>query len=311
MRPLRSARTLAVALLALAGCAQTVWSTVDGDRMHARVERQVAMGPRIPGSPGHAAMRTWLDSELKRLGADVTQQSFTDSSLGYPMALTNVIARYPARGAGPAATSHRRLLFCAHYDSRPFADRDPDPARRAMPIPGANDGGSGVAVLLELAELMAKTAPPVDVELVFLDGEDQGRAEHGEEFSLGARGYAARLGADKPVAGFLFDMVGDRDLGIYAERTSVERASNLVDLVNDAAAATGGKHFHREVRYQIIDDHIPLLDAGIPTVDLIDFDYGAWHTTRDSPDQVSAASLAEVARVGAWIIYSSPLALSR
>ena len=103
-------------------------------------------------------------------------------------------------------------------------------------------------------------------------------------------------------------MVGDRDLGIYDEANSAARATNLVELVHEAATATGATHFHRGVRYTLIDDHVPLLDAGLPAVDLIDFDYPAWHTSHDLPDQVSAASLAEVTRVAAWIVYQSALA---
>jgi glutaminyl-peptide cyclotransferase len=110
------------------------------------------------------------------------------------------------------------------------------------------------------------------------------------------------------VAAFLFDMIGARDLHIYAERNSSERASNLVALVADAAHATHADAFHDEVRWTIIDDHIPLNDAGLPAVDILDFDYPAWHTHRDTPDQLSAASLAQVARVAAWLVYSSPLA---
>jgi len=147
--------------------------------------------------------------------------------------------------------------------------------------------------------------------LVFLDGEDQGEASKADEFCFGARVYARHVPAGYAVAAFLFDMVGDRDLAIHPEVQSAERASNLVELVGAAARATGGVHFHPDPKYPITDDHIPLLDAGLPAVDIIDFDYPAWHTHRDLPDQVSAESLAEVARVAAWLIYRSPLGGSR
>jgi Zn-dependent M28 family amino/carboxypeptidase len=222
--------------------------------------------------------------------------------------LTNVIARF-----GPSGGS--RIVLCAHWDTRPFCDQDPDSSHRLDPVPGANDGGSGVAVLLEVAELMKVKPPPVGVDLVFFDGEDQGQATHSEEFSLGARAYATRLSQGpaegRPIAAFLFDMVGDHDLGIYPEVGSSERAANLVDLVNEAARATRAGHFHTEPRYRLTDDHTRLLDAGIPAVDIIDFDYPAWHTHLDRIDQVSAASLAEVAGVAAWLVYRSPLASTR
>lgn len=293
---------LLLALVVLGACAARF--EVDGARAHARVVRQVAFGPRVPGTAGHAAMLEWLVSELGRLGGRVERQAVVDSTLGRRLELTNVIAHFgPAGGRG--------LVLCAHWDTRPWCDEDPDTSRRAEPLPGANDGGSGVAVLLEVAELMRRTPPRCGVDLVFFDGEDQGRAVHPGEFSLGARGYAARLRAAperRPAAAFLFDMVGDRDLDIHPEQQSVERASNLVALVLEAAGATGAHGFHAEPRYRITDDHVPLLDAGLPAVDIIDFDYPAWHTHQDLPDRVSPASLAEVSRVAAWLVYRSPLA---
>lgn len=280
-------------------------SSVNGARALARVTQQCAHGPRVVGSEAHAKTLDWIVAEATRLGGRVERQTFGDSAAGEPITLTNVVARF-----GP--TTGRRILFCAHYDSRPWCDRDPDPAFHDQPVTGANDGASGVAVLLELAELFNVAPPPVGVDLVFFDGEDLGTNDRPEEFCLGSRGYAARLPApgspDRPVAGFLLDMIGDRDLQIFHEKNSAERASNLTALVAEAARATGARSFHDEVKWSIIDDHVPLLDAGLPTVDLIDFDYPAWHTHRDTPDQVSAASLAEVARVLEWIAYRSALA---
>ena len=303
MIPLRPLLVL-LALAALGGACSSGFD-VDGARAHARVVRQVEAGPRIPGTPGHAVVRQWIESELTRLGGRVERQEFVDTTLGRPLPLCNILGRF-----GP--TGGRRILLCAHYDTRPFSDEDPDPARRQDPVPGANDAGSGVAVLLEVAELMSRRAPPVGVDLVFFDGEDLGQPTQPEGYCLGSRGYAARLpapGSDaRPVAGFLFDMVGDRDLNIHPEGNSVRRASNLVAMVLAGARATGARHFDPQPRHELIDDHVPLLDAGLPAVDIIDFDYEAWHTHRDLPDQVSPESLAEVARVAAWLVYRSPLA---
>jgi hypothetical protein len=298
-------RVLLLALLILAPGACAARFDVDGSRALERVRRQVEMGPRIPGEPGHAAMIAWLSQELSRLGARVEKQSETDTTTGRPLALTNLVGRFgPERG--------RRILLCAHWDTRPWCDQDPDSSLRNQPLPGANDAGSGVAVLLEVAELMHRRAPRVTVDLVFLDGEDQGTPENPGHYSLGARAYARRASAagasPKPVAAFVFDMVGDRDLDIHPELQSLQRAANLVGLVLDGARATGARHFSTQERYTLIDDHIPLLDAGIPAVDIIDFDYPAWHTHRDLPDQVSGVSLAEVSRVAAWLVFESPLA---
>ena len=297
----RLARLLLGLGLAVGACAGR--PDVDGERALARVRHQVEDGPRIPGSPGHAATLEWIASECTRLGARVERQAFQDTTLGPPLDLCNVIARYgPEHG--------RRIALLAHWDTRPFADQDPDVTHRSDPVPGANDGASGVAVLLEVAERLHAQPPRVGVDLVFLDGEDQGRASEAREFCLGAMHYASVMHADpdRPSASFLFDMVGDKDLGIWPEVQSSQRAANLVGVVLAAAHATGARGFHDTPRYALTDDHVPLLDAGMPAVDVIDFDYPAWHTHRDLPDQVSAASLAEVSRVAVWIVTESALA---
>jgi hypothetical protein len=308
---MRRGRTvLAVALAAAAAattCASRPRYEVDGARALARVRHQVEAGPRIPGTPGHQAVRDWIAAELKRLGGRVERQSFTDSTLGRPLPLINVIGHFGGHGT----PGERRIVLCAHYDTRPWCDQDPDSAHRLDPMPGANDAGSGVAVLLEVAEVMSRHAPPLAVDLVFFDGEDQGRADRGDEFLLGARGYARRLGDAKPTAAFLFDMVGDKDLAIHPEQRSAEQAANLVAMVLEGARATGAHGFFDAPRHRLTDDHVPLMDAGVPAVDIIDFDYPAWHTHLDLPDQVSAASLAEVSRVAAWLVYASPLTRTR
>ncbi|OGF16990.1 MAG: hypothetical protein A2W00_11175 [Candidatus Eisenbacteria bacterium RBG_16_71_46] len=302
----RGARVLVAVLLLVAPAACAARFDVDGERAYARVVHQVEAGPRIPGSAGHRAVREWLIGEIARLGGRVSVQGALDTVAGRPLEITNIIARF-----GPSAG--RSLVLGAHWDTRAASDQAADPAQRSLPVPGANDGASGVAVLLEVAELMSRRPPARPVDLVFFDGEDQGRAAFPNEFSRGARAFADSVrplvaAGTGPQAAFIFDMVGDRDLGIYPEVISQERASNLVELVLEAARATGAVHFHTRARYAITDDHVPLLDAGVPAVDIIDFDYRAWHTPADLPDQVSPKSLAEVARVAAWIVYRSPLA---
>jgi hypothetical protein len=300
-------RFAAPALLLLAAAAScAALPQPDGARALARATHQVEAGPRIPGTPGHRAIADWIASECTRLGGEVDRDRYADSSLGRRLDLENIITHL-----GP--TGGRRITLMAHWDTRPQSDQDPDPAHRADPVPGANDAASGVAVLLEVAEAAHRSALPAGVDLVFLDGEDQGSASAAQEFCIGSRRYAASFAAAparRPAAAFLFDMVGDRDLGIWPEVESSQRATNLVELVLEAARATGAHSFHSGPRYDIVDDHIPLLDAGIPAVDIIDFDYPAWHTHRDLPDQISAASLAEVSRVALWIVYRSPLARS-
>ncbi len=301
-RALEAAAALSL-LLAPAACASRF--EVDGARAHARVVHQVEAGPRIPGTPGHRAIEEWIGSECRRLGASVERQAFTDSLPGLRLELVNLIAHFGPQGG-------RRIALLAHWDSRPWSDQDPQSAHRADPVPGANDGGSGVAVLLEVAELLHHRRPGIGVDLVFVDGEDQGHSSRPEEFCLGSKAYAARFRnggnpGSRPVAAFVFDMVGDRDLNIHPEGNSVAYAANLVGIVLEAAKATGARAFSSEPRYTLTDDHVPLIEAGIPAADVIDFDYPAWHTHLDLPDQVSPESLAEVARVAAWIVYRSAL----
>jgi Zn-dependent M28 family amino/carboxypeptidase len=266
----------------------------------------VDAGPRVPGTPSHAAILSWIQDEIRATGGRVALHSFTDTTLGHPLELTNIIGSY-----GP--TSSPRLALCAHWDTRPVSDRDPDSTKRSLPVPGANDGGSGVAVLLEVAELMKRRAPRVGVDLVFFDGEDQADAAHPNDYCLGSRAFARKIRPSRSqpspyLAAVVFDMIGDKDLAVYQEGNSLQAAGNLVALVAEAARATGARHVHDEPRYFIYDDHVPLLEAGIPAVDLIDFEYPAWHTTHDLPDKISPESLAEMARLAAWLIYKSPLA---
>ena len=299
---MRAAWFLALLLTLAASCSGAAGP--DGARALERVKHQLQAGSRVSGTAGNAAVRQWIASELARLGGRVEQQAFADTVGGQVWQLTNVIGRF-----GPA--SGRRIALLAHFDTRPWCDQDPEPSKQGQYCPGANDAGSGVAVLLEVAEAMHARAPAVGVDLVFLDGEDLGKPEAPDDYCRGSKGYARRLpprsDAARPVAGFVFDMVGDRDLGIWDEGNSAARATNLVDVVHEAARATNAKHFHEGVRYTLIDDHVPLLEAGLPAVDIIDFDYEHWHTTSDMPDQVSAESLAEVARVAAWIVFNSAL----
>ena len=303
MRARAGAFVAALGLLG-AGAACQPRFAVDGARALARVERQVSAGPRIPGTAGHDTVRVWIEGELARLGARVEPQTFTDSTLGRPLVLTNVIGHYGPDGG-------RRVALLAHWDSRPWSDRDPDSTLRRRPLVGANDGGSGVAVLLEVAELLARRAPAIGIDLVFVDGEDLGTEHDPEGFCRGSKELARRMregSTPAAAAVFVFDMVGDRDLEIHPEVRAAREATNLVQLVLDGARATGAAHFKPDPRYDLYDDHTPFLDAGIPAVDIIDFDYPAWHTTHDRLDQVSAASLAEVSAVAAWIVYRSPLA---
>ncbi len=260
----------------------------DGQRAYADVETQVAFGPRIPGSEGHAQIRAWMREELIKAGWQVEVQE--SEALGHP--IFNVVAK---RGDEPP-----QIILGAHYDTRIYADQDPDPSNRSLPVPGANDGASGVAVLLELARTLPEETVPV--WLVFFDAEDNGDIE-GWDWILGSREFV-RNNPVQPRAVVIVDMIGDADLNIYKEWNSDPL---ITEEIWGLAASLGyADHFMPEYKYSILDDHIPFLQAGIPAIDIIDFDYPYWHTLEDTPDKVSAESLEIVGKtLWTWITQQS------
>lgn len=264
---------------------------------------QVDAGYRIPGTPTHARVCDWLVDQLALSAVTVQTQPFTRKLGGKQVTMWNIIATYDGNGKGP----REQVLLCAHWDSRPTADRDRKPANRKLPIPGANDGASGVAVLLEVGRQLKQYPIARDVIIVLFDGEDYGPTI--ENMLLGAQHYAASLGKTKPAWGILLDMVGKKDLRITREPNSDAYARVVNDRVFLAARELGyagresGPRFvntpytRSGIECPIDDDHMPLNRAGVPTVDLIDFDYPAWHTRDDTPAQCSSESLAMVGKV--------------
>ncbi len=299
MSPLLLAAALA---LAGAGCNSQIQAgdggakvsapEFDGPQAMQWLQRQVDAGPRVPGTPGHAATRKML---VEALGAGTREQEFTHATRRATVPMVNLVQTFgPEKG--------ERVLLCAHWDSRPFADHDPVAANQSKPVPGANDGASGVAVLLELARLFRESPPPVGVTIALFDGEDYGRSL--SEMFLGARYFAEHLVGGPFRYGILLDMVGDADLQIYRERHSQEQARQVVDRVWQAAADLGHDFFRPSVRHTIEDDHVPLLAKGIPVIDVIDFDYPPWHTIEDTPDKCSARSLKVVGDVVRRVVYT-------
>jgi glutaminyl-peptide cyclotransferase len=287
--------TLCAAVLVAAfvfwGCARSARPEFDGASAFSFLREQCDMGPRYPGSPGHEAMERFLAATLDSFGATVTRQPFEAVlSTGDTLRLVNIIASYrPDAGT--------RILIGAHYDTRPRADHDPNPANRATPINGANDGASGVAVLLELARLFAGAKPPVGVDLVFFDGEDWGEEGHTEDYLLGSRRYAKSLGIHRPRAAIVLDMIGERDSRIPIEGFSAASSPALCARIYGIARTLGVPNFVQSPGPSIIDDHLPLIQAGLSAIDLIDFDYPYWHTLGDTPDKCSGESLAAVGTV--------------
>jgi len=280
----KQALLIAGAVLVLVGLSALFWPRLsstatgrfDGSRAYRDVQYQERLGPRIHGTQPHAQTIAWITAELTQSGWEVQVAEQVYNGL----TAKNIIAR---RGRGPIT------LLGAHYDTRRYADQDPDPAKRALPVPGANDGASGVAVLLELGRSL-----PVNLDkqvwLVFFDLEDQGGIQ-GRDYIEGSLAFAASMQA-RPAAVVIVDMIGDASQNIYYEQSSDRKLSE--EIWSTAASLGYSNSFIQQYRFNMIDDHTPFLAAGIPAVDIIDFDYPFWHTTSDTSSQVSAHSLSTV-----------------
>ncbi len=258
----------------------------DGHRAFRDVQQQLSFGPRTPGSMGHDQVQNWIQSELIDAGWSVEVQSLEYA--GKPV--QNIIAK--------KGQNSPWVIVGAHYDTRFYADRDPDPSKRTQPVPGGNDGASGVAVLLELARTLPDDLDG-EVWLVFFDAEDNGNIL-GWQWIMGSTVFVEEL-QEKPDAVVILDMIGDADLNIYYERNSDPVISAAI--WGQAGDLGYGEQFIPVEKYSMLDDHTPFLAAGIPAVDIIDFDYPYWHTTEDTADKVSAASLKAVGdTIRAWLL---------
>jgi hypothetical protein len=278
----------------------------DAGNAYRYLETQVNFGPRVSGSTAHDRCREFLVGELEKSAEAVNLQPFSIRGYGgETLKFTNIIASFNLK-----ATT--RILLLAHWDSRPWADEERDSTLHSRPVPGANDGASGVAVLLEIARHLKSSPPAAGVDILLTDGEDYGRHADPGGFLHGARHFATNLPPGyHPAFGILLDMVGDAELTLYKEQHSVAAAPDIVDLVWGTAARLGLSQFIDAPQGAVTDDHLPLISAGIRTIDIIDFDYpdGSnryWHTLLDTPDKCSAESLGAVGSVVMTVVYEYP-----
>lgn len=243
-------------------------------------EAQMSFGPRPTGSEANRKTGDYILNELRRSGWKTETQEFTYHGTH----VRNIIGKN-AVGQGPI------VILGAHYDTRMRADRDP--INPDMPVPGANDGASGVGVLLELARSLRTNRLHNEIWLTFFDAEDNGGIS-GWGWIVGSTYMAEHL-STTPEAMILVDMIGDTDQQIYIDRNSdMELSKQLFQIAADLGYE---EHFIAIPKHAMIDDHIPFAVRGIPAVDLIDFDYPYWHTTADTMDKISADSLERVGRV--------------
>ena len=281
--------------------------TFSGETAFRYLEQQCELGVRSPGSIGHDEALVMYTDFLKQHADTLFHQNFEAyiEPENVTLDLTNIIAGFNwDKGNG--------LLIGAHWDTRPRADRDPNPEFRDTPILGANDGASGIAVLMHLAEILAISEPDRAVTLVFFDGEDYGYSGGLDYYCMGSEYFSKNLPIPKPAEGIIIDMIGDAELSIPVERYSYNYHPELVRRIWDIAKELGYSEFVLHLEDYIHDDHIPLNQiAGIPTIDIIDFYYpntysNYWHTVNDTPDKCSPKSLEIVGNVLVKYIFSNP-----
>lgn len=294
----RVPRQIAMLLcLLLLACATDTIDATEFDAHHAFevLEKQCSFGARVPGTESHQKCLDYLVQMFRDYSDRVELQSFVADVDKKSLPLTNVLASF-----GPEDSPH--WLLAAHWDSRPTADQDPNPKNHGLPVMGANDGASGVAILVELARIFHDTPPPVPTLIVLFDGEDYGPGV--SNMFIGSKHYAERLAnGSKAKQGILLDMVGDSQLTLPIERYSYQAAPSVVNHVWETAKRLGFAAFEERMGPSIQDDHLPLIQAGIPCIDIIDFDYSYWHTIEDTPDKCSAASLYVVGQVVLSVVY--------
>ncbi|MBZ0263856.1 M28 family peptidase [bacterium] len=296
-----------VFLLVMLCCSAThqgIAAEFDGNEAFKFLYKQVELGPRVPGTEIHAKAVEYYVDWFEEMGGRVREQKFSVSipeqpkrnSKTYEVEATNIIANF-----GPPGKP--TYLFCAHFDTRPWSDQDPNPENFNTPVPGANDGASGVAVLLELARLFAIEEPPDPIEIVLFDVEDAGVSGDNESYCLGSAYYAKHYAGSAPVGAVLLDMIGDASLEINMEYFSYNYAKSWTQYLFELAEQLNLYSFNAKLGDPVYDDHVNLIRAGIPTCNLIDFDYPYWHTVQDTPDKCSPESLKEVGDLLVGLIY--------
>jgi Zn-dependent M28 family amino/carboxypeptidase len=294
----RKSRLLLLALVALSACKgrEPKAGKFDGESALRYAKVQVDFGPRIPGTPGAQRAGDWIINEMRRRADTVIVQSWTHTTVdGKQIPMRNILARFQ-----PQATD--RILYVTHWDTRPISDGSTNLGDRQLPVPGANDGASGVGLFVALGDALKKTPPTFGVDLLFVDGEDYGSFDDPNlaDVLIGSR-YFSKNPPDsgyKPIFGVLWDMIGDKDLAIKKEGYSMQQAPEVVERVWSTAKDLGHDRVFLPVEQgAITDDHVPLLEAGYRVIDVIDIDYPYHHQPTDTIDKISARSLSIVGEV--------------
>jgi len=289
-----------LALLPLLSCGRSQ-PEFDTERAWTHLVKQVDFGPRVPGSAARDSAAYYLTRTLVECGAEVSAQRFeiNDPYAERVIQLINVIGNFYVE-------NDKRVLLAAHYDSRPWADEEESDSLKSLPVPGANDGASGVAVLLEIARLIGERAPGIGVDIVFFDGEDYGKKSDLDRYLLGSKFFVSTRPDYRPVCGVLLDMVAGKESTIAKEGYSRTHAAELTDDLFARAERLGLDFFQPIDAAPIYDDHVPFLQVGIEMVDLFGYEYPHWHTVRDLPENCSRDHLGQVGALLVDFLYDFP-----
>lgn len=269
----------------------------DADSAYNYLAKQVSFGPRVPNTENHRITGDWLVEELKRHGAKVSEQKTVIKAFdGTPLNVRNIFGQLNQE-------AKERVLLLAHWDCRPWADEDPDPQKRNLPVDGANDGASGVAVLLEIARQLALNPIPKGIDILLVDAEDWGSEGDDDSWALGTKYFTENMPQGySPQYAILLDMVGGEGATFNREYFSERSAPRVAEAIWQTAHKLGyGNYFPNQLGSAIMDDHVQLIKAGIPAIDIIDYRSGndggfnpRWHTTSDNLDGISKNTLKAV-----------------
>jgi hypothetical protein len=273
---------------------------ISPDSVFKHIESQLSYGPRNPGSKGHAETMKYLLNYFSNTADTAFLQRFSSTVYGKTYDMANIIASFSPEKSD-------RILLCAHWDTRPFADEDKNQLQRTNPILGANDGASGVAVLMEIANVLSKQKPDIGIDIILFDGEDLGLSGDLDGFFQGSRYLAVHYPLPKPRYGILLDLVGDKQAEFRYEPISRQAHTVLVDGIWNIAKKSGSPYFIHEIGNSVSDDHVILNQHGIKTINIIDVNLVGnidpnprrqyWHTSQDTIDNISSQTLADIGTV--------------
>ncbi|GDX66166.1 glutamine cyclotransferase [Chlorobiota bacterium] len=282
----------------------------NADTAYSYIANQVQFGPRIPNSQSHKNCKAYLSKTLKQFADTVYDQQFNQNVYGKDLLFTNIIASFNS-------TKKERIVLCAHWDSRPYADEDKDISLAVLPILGANDGASGVSILIELARQISLNNPDVGIDFILFDGEDYGKSHDRYNYFIGSRFIAEHYPLQKPKYAILLDLVGDKDAQFRFDPLSLSSHEPLLRSIWDIAKELGFSQFKSETGNGVADDHEMLINAGIKSINIIDVQLVGnidenprrkyWHTSKDNMDNIGKETLYAVGQTLLTFIYTKSM----